>query len=369
MRPDISKFLLLLLGTAVLVGCGVPGVPKPPSLELPQPVGDLRAVRKGDRVYLAWTVPTETTDRIPIHRSGPTRICRSEDAAMSDCANAVSEVPAPQVGSVRSVKKMGEQSPARIQANYTDYLPPSLLRKHPGAQIFYAVSVQNERGRSASISNIVSAPAGASVPQPSGFTAQMSAEGVVLSWVPITLAPEAPGLRYLCRIYRRAEGTNQDTVAGEIVMDTFSATQLVDHSFEWEKTYFYRATMVTLIHIEAQTEIQFEGDDTPSIKIFAHDVFPPAVPSGLQAAFSGVGQQPFIDLIWAPDTDADLAGYNVFRHEENGEPTKINSELVITPAFRDTNVVSGKNYFYSVSAEDVRGNKSALSQNASEAVP
>jgi hypothetical protein len=143
----------------------------------------------------------------------------------------------------------------------------------------------------------------------------------------------------------------------------------VDHSFEWEKTYFYRAAVVTLIYEEGKTEAQFEGDDTPPVKVFAHDVFPPAVPAGLQAAFSGVGQQPFIDLIWAPDTEADLAGYNVFRQEAGGVVVNINSELVKTPAFRDMNVASGKTYAYSVSAVDVRGNESARSQEASEAVP
>jgi fibronectin type 3 domain-containing protein len=126
---------------------------------------------------------------------------------------------------------------------------------------------------------------------------------------------------------------------------------------------------VTSIHSPGKPEIQFEGADTPPIKVFAHDVFPPAIPSGLQAAFSGAGQQPFIDLVWAPDTDADLAGYNVYRHEAGGESRKINKELVKTPAFRDSNVVAGHTYFYSVTAVDVRGNESEHSAEASEKVP
>jgi hypothetical protein len=156
---------------------------------------------------------------------------------------------------------------------------------------------------------------------------------------------------------------------GEVPLNQTPATQLLDHSFEWEKTYFYLATVVTLIQAEGKPETQFEGDDTPAVRVFAHDVFPPAVPSGLQAVFSGAGQQPFIDLIWAPDADADLAGYNVFRHESGAEPVKVNTELVKTPSFRDTNVESGKTYVYSVSAVDVRGNESARSPEASEAVP
>jgi fibronectin type 3 domain-containing protein len=76
-----------------------------------------------------------------------------------------------------------------------------------------------------------------------------------------------------------------------------------------------------------------------------------------------------VDLLWAPDTDADLAGYNVYRHEEGGQPAKINTELVKTPAFRDTDVTAGKTYWYSVSAIDERANESAYSEEASEAIP
>jgi len=74
-------------------------------------------------------------------------------------------------------------------------------------------------------------------------------------------------------------------------------------------------------------------------------------------------------LLWAPDTDADLAGYNVYRHEEGSQPAKINTELVKTPAFRDTNVTAGKMYWYSVTAVDERGNESTHSEQASEAIP
>jgi hypothetical protein len=368
-RQFISRLMLLMLGTAALLGCGVPGIPKPPSLELPEPVTDLRAVRKGDRVYLVWSVPTATTDRLPLRHLGPTRICRSLDAAMNECASPVGEIHSPQISGAASRRTKSVQPVAPMQATYTDNLPPRLLVENPGAQIVYAISVLNGNGRSAGISNTVPVPAVAALPPPSDFRAQATAEGIVLSWTGIPQAPETSGLRYTYRVYRRTEGGNTDTVAGEVPVDASSATKFVDHSFEWEETYSYRAMVVTLIHEEGKSETQFEGDDTPAVKVFAHDVFPPAVPSGLQAVFSGAGQQPFIDLIWAPDTDADLAGYNVFRHEADGEPARINSGSVTTPAFRDTNVASGRNYFYSVSAVDVRGNESARSQEASEAVP
>jgi len=369
MRQLIPKLLLLLSVTAALVGCGVPGIPKPPSLDLPQPVSDLRAVRKGDRIYLDWTVPNETTDRLAARHLGPTHICRSPDAVIGDCANPVGEVPVPQLPGANAQRNKSAKPAATVRAKYIDRLPQTLLAENPGAEIFYAISVLNGKGRSAGISNIVHVPAVPTLPPPSDFEARVTAEGVVLSWIGISHAPEKPELQHVYRVYRRPEGGNTDTVVGEVPLDESSATQLLDHSFEWEKTYFYRVTVVTLIHTEGKPETQFESDDTPAEKVFAHDTFPPAVPSGLQAVYSGVGQQPFIDLIWAPDADADLAGYNVFRHEANGDAVKINTELVKTPAFRDMNVASGKTYVYSVSAVDVRGNESARSQEASEAVP
>jgi bacillopeptidase F len=117
--------------------------------------------------------------------------------------------------------------------------------------------------------------------------------------------------------------------------------------------------------------IQVEGDNSPDVKVFAHDAFPPAVPSGLQAVFSGPGQKTFIDLRWAPVADVDLNGYNVYRHEDGSatEKAKLNAEPLKTPAYRDSSVISGKTYFYSVSAIDVRGNESAQSEAASESVP
>ncbi len=112
--------------------------------------------------------------------------------------------------------------------------------------------------------------------------------------------------------------------------------QFLDQTFEWEKHYDYRATVVTVVAAAGKPEVEVEGDDTPVVVVFAHDVFPPAVPTGVQAVFSGVGQAPFIDLVWSPDTEADLAGYNIFRHQEGEQPVKLNSDLVKSPAYRDT---------------------------------
>ena len=343
----------------VLASCGVPGIPQPPSLDLPQPVGDLQAMRKGNEVFLAWTVPAQTTDGTKVQHPGVTQICRGGET-LKACTNAVATV-AP------GGKSSG--APQNEKASAIDELGPSMIHNDPAAQLFYAVSVLNERGRSAGLSNVAVVPAAPSLPPPSDFRAEVRADGVLLSWTGDSNSKETPALHHVYRVYRRTEGTHAESTVGEMPLGSQRTYLLIDHSFEWEKTYEYRATVVDLIDVEGRSETQFEGDDSSPVRVFAHDVFPPAVPGGLQAVFSGVGQKPFIDLIWTPDTETDLAGYNVYRHEAGNPPEKINSELVKGPAFRDANVSAGHSYVYAVSAVDVRGNESAKSGEATENVP
>lgn len=358
MKQSILR-LLTITATALLVACGYPGPPKPPSLNLPEPPGDLRAIRKGNAVHLAWTVPTETTDGLAIRNYASTRVCRSIDPTMSDCTATVGEVASAAISS-------GTVPPPKLQQSFVDALPGTLLSNNASARVFYAVSVLNSRGRNAGISNIVNVPAVTTPPPPADFQAEVTAAGVILRWIPLSNAEVTPDTRRVYRVYRREVNSTLDTIVGESPLDS---SRLTDHSFDWEKTYLYRGTVVTFIHLPAEPERQFESDDTPPVRVFAHDIFPPAVPAGLQAAFSGVGQQPFIDLIWTPDNEPDLAGYNVYRHEDDGQPQKINSQPVKTPSFRDVHVVSGHTYIYSVSAIDIRGNESAPSGEASESVP
>ena len=360
------KFLtlrLLALGTPLMfAACATIGPPQPPSLELPKPAADLRAVRKGDRVILTWTIPVATTDRQTVRSFGPTRICRGLEAELAECGKAVGETVAhPAAVAAKSSK----QKPV---GSYTDTLPPQLEDDNPSGSVTYAIEVLNADGRGAELSNQVRVSLVRTLPPPRDFAARVTGQGIVLTWTnDLSRAGSAQNVRYVYRVYRRSDSSQQQILAGEVPAGTDRALSLTDTNIEWEKAYNYRVETVSVIAQENKVEI--EGDDSPEVNVFAHDVFPPAVPSGLQAVFSGPGQQAFIDLIWAPVTDVDLDGYNVYRHEEGAAPVKVNAGPLKTPAYRDAAVGAGKNYFYSVSAIDVRGNESARSEEASEAVP
>jgi len=204
---------------------------------------------------------------------------------------------------------------------------------------------------------------------PSDFNVQLTPDGPVLLWTGTLHTHADPDLGHFFRVYRRPEGAQSDTIVGEVRLRNQPDVALADRSFEWEKTYLYRITVVTTLTRANQVVAEVEGDDSPPLKVLVHDSFPPAAPAGLQAVFSGLEQQRFIDLTWAPNTESDLAGYNVYRHLGSEAPQKINPELVKTPAFRDAHVSLGETIYYSVSAVDLRGNESGRSEEAHETVP
>jgi hypothetical protein len=367
----------MLTAIAGMSGCASIGPPEAPSLELPKPPADLQASRKGDKVTLTWTIPTRTTERQSVRYLGKTQICRNLVGPLKQCDPVVGNVAPP--ADFQRIKS----SPKKLKLSFSDMLPASDESAHPRDFASYAVEVLNEAGRGAGISNQMHVSLVPTIPPLANFFAKVTALGVVISWQCPPTSHSLNGVQHLFRIYRRQEASAtqkveqskiadvdvSNCVAGTVAVQSSNENNsFVDQTFDWEQTYFYRGTVVSGIEAAGKPTVEVEGDDTPEVKVFTNDVFPPAVPSGLQAVFSGPGQAAFIDLIWSPGADPDLAGYNVYRRESGETLVKLNAELVKTPAYRDAQVTSGKTYIYSVSAVDERGNESDKSQEASEAV-
>jgi len=95
------------------------------------------------------------------------------------------------------------------------------------------------------------------------------------------------------------------------------------------------------------------------------DIFPPKAPQGLVAALlpgAAAGKQ-VADLSWSINAEVDLAGYRVYRSENEGEMgTLLNAKLLPTPAYQDDTVQNGHRYWYRVTAVDASGNESAPGQ-------
>ncbi len=92
------------------------------------------------------------------------------------------------------------------------------------------------------------------------------------------------------------------------------------------------------------------------------DVTPPAAPTGLVATADNA----VVNLDWGNNSEADLAGYNVYRGTSAGGPySKINGAVVAVSDYSDTTVTNGTTYYYAVRAADTSSNESGNSNEVS----
>jgi hypothetical protein len=359
-RSILVAFSLMV---CLLAGCGTPGAPKPPSLHLPTPVEDLRAVRRGDKVFLAWTMPSNTTDGQGIRGTVSVHVCRGfRTHAEATCNQVAADVP--------YTAKIAEEG---NRQKFTDDLAPLLRDPHGRDFVNYSVEVLNARGRSAGPSNAQTIFLAPSMPPPAELKAKVTADAIGLAWQPATTPPSSIlRAEYKYKILRStvgAGGRPQVTVVAEF--PTTERTSYRDTNFDWQRTYTYQMVGVTrVLTLENQVLAEFDGDGSVPVTVTANDTFPPATPEGLQAVYAGAvdPSQNFIDLTWTPNLEPDLAGYNVYRSEAGTSPVKLNQALVPTPSFRDLNIKPAS-YTYFVTAVDARGNESPRSQAATETVP
>lgn len=94
----------------------------------------------------------------------------------------------------------------------------------------------------------------------------------------------------------------------------------------------------------------------------------------LSVPLSGTGLAPLahsVDITWAASTSTPLQGYNVYRSTVSGGPyTKLSPTLSPTTLlFTDTTPLSGKQYFYVVTALNTSGAESSASSEVAVTIP
>jgi hypothetical protein len=359
-RDFRQSAIVFALALSTLLGCGVPGAPLPPSTDIPRFVGDLKAVRKGDTVTLMWTVPTETSDGELIRKPGKMLVQRAlSSGASSDLRfQTISEL------TLHPTLKEGRGE----QATAKDILS-NILNAGTADLAIYAVLAQGHNGKSFGLPNRVSIPLVPNLSPPQKVSASPVPTGIMIRWEESGSAQTTSRsqTQYAYKLMRRLQGAKDPVLVTQLNPGD-PAKSFIDTGIEWEKTYEYWIVSLTLWQ-DGNRKGAIEGEDSPVVDVLAHDSFPPANPSAVQAVFSAAPQNSFIDITWTANTEPDLAGYNVYRRTGNESAAKINSELVKTPRFPDPGVQPGKKYFYSVTAVDLRGNESGKSEEASEAVP
>jgi hypothetical protein len=357
-----------IAAATALTGCGTPGAPLPPSLKLPDPVTNLSAVRTGDQVALAWTMPRKNTDKLLIKGNIPVHVCRKEAAGTCQPASAnLSFAP-------------------DAKATFTETLPAGLASGAP-RPLTYFVELLSPHGRSAGPSNGAHALAGEAPAPVSGLSARLRKDGVVFKWNPESAASQATVIRLHRKLLTpqpqavsAAKSNSQqgllappkEPVEQNLIVDSpGQPDRTIDKTIRFGQTYEYRAQRVARVTIDGQT-LELAGPLSEPIRVEAIDTFPPAVPTGLAAVATAADSAsgPSIDLSWIPITESDLAGYAIYRREGDGPWQRISPpQPVVGPGFHDPRVQPGHTYRYAVTAIDQLEHESARSEESEEKVP
>ena len=362
-----SRFLTEALWLSVLAwffaaGCGAPGEPLPPTPPVPIAVADLSGHQAGDGVLLVFTLPTKSVTGAQLAQAPAIEIVRG--SARPDGS--------PDAKSLRVVSTV----PGSLVANYVseghvkilDPVAPAEIRANPGGTLVYLVRTRASRKRASANSNFISVRL-FPVPERVSVQSRVTESAIELAWTAPTRTSGGDPLGAISgyRVYRgeiepsSAEAASKDLSQARwklplALLAAAEETAYRDTLFDFGRTYVYIVRSVVSVD-----GAPLESSDSELVVITPRDTFPPAAPQNVAAAVLP-GATPdalLVDLSWSINLETDLAGYRVYRSEQQGARGQlVTPEPLPAPAYRDTSVLPGRRYWYSVTAVDRAGNES-----------
>jgi hypothetical protein len=348
-----------------VAGCGAPGEPTPPSPQIPEAITDLSAHQTGDAVQLSFSAPSKSTRGERLKEPPTMEVLRGglKPDGMVDPKSfrVVDTIPGSLLASYQQKNKVV----------FEDAIAPDLIRADPGKSVVYEVRARVSDKKTSASSNDVTMNLYPVPERIASIIVTVTENGVQLKWAAPTRTsggePLAKVFEY--RVYRGELGPASTESAARETRDAkwkvplapigkMRESEYLDGNIDYGKTYGYAVRSV----VSAGGNLLESGDSAVAV-VTPKDTFPPAAPQGLVAAVlpreNGTAT---VDLSWAIGTEPDLAGYRVYRSEQEGVRGQLlTPELLATPAYRDTGVPSGKRYWYTVAAVDRAGNESAPS--------
>jgi hypothetical protein len=353
----------------IIAGCGAPGEPVPPTPPVAVAVSDLIAHQAGDGAQLTFTIPGRsiTGDRL---LSTP---------AVEVLRGTLKTDGSPDLKSLRVVDTipgaLAEKYFVGDKVQFTDALTPEETKAPEGKIAIYAVRTRLSQKRASANSNIVSLRIFPVPARVSSIEARVTEPAIELSWPAVNRTsagdPLTAPVQY--NIYRADLDTDLMDLANRDVsqLNLNGKLQLLaslpeqsysDKSFEFGKTYAYIVRCVI-----NRDGVALESADSKPAILAPRDTFPPTAPQAISAAVLAgeTDNSLVVDLSWSINVEPDFVGYRVYRSEQpDTKGQLLTTELLPTPAYRDTSVQPGRRYWYVVTAVDRAGNESEPSPPA-----
>jgi len=373
-RPNTPRWPLSSLTISVLLfssivlagGCGAPGEPLPPAPPTPIAITDLAVGQAGDAVQLSFTMPNKSTLGEKLKEVPTLEVLRGSlkpDGTVDEKSfRVVDTVPGSLINTYIQKGKV----------EFPDAISPQELKTHAGETVLYRVRTYVSPRKISPNSPSVSLKL-YPVPAPiSSVGVELTENAIDLRWQPPThtSAGEPLGAVPEYHVYRgeldpataeavKAEPRGGPWKAPLLQIATTTLAEYHDVGFDYGKTYAYAVRSVVQVQ-----GIALESSDSPLVVLTPRDTFPPAAPQSLVLAVlpGATDEGKVVDLSWSINLETDLAGYRVYRSEQEGTKGELlTKELLPTPAYRDTSVHNGQKYWYSVTAVDKAGNESVPS--------
>jgi hypothetical protein len=366
---QVGAFAAVLILSALTIGCAAPGEPyerKPPT---PVAITDLTAVQSGSEVQLTFTLPSQAVDHRPLQDVPTIEIYRDffKPPAAGESAP---KAPVKPTLLVTIPPAMDDRYVVQGHIHFTDAFGAPDFEKHPDSLAVYVVRTQVSEKKPSANSNVAAVHLFAPFDAISDLATQVTHAAIVLNWTSParTLAGSAPSVG-VYHVYRGAPDAG-DTSKLKIPLVKIADAQsppFQDTQFEFGASYVYSVRSVA-----QYPDAAIESSDSNLAAVTPRDIFPPAAPQELIVVLVPAqgDAAAHLELSWAISPETDIAGYNVYRSEQEGtQGPRANTELLLTPAFRDMNTQSGHRYFYTVTAVDRAGNESPASAAASGGLP
>jgi len=371
--PEKSSIPYCLFSVFLFVaGCAVPGEPSPPSPPIPVAVSDLSAHQQGDGVQLTFTLPDRAVSGDHLAAPPSVEILRGSvkpnGSPDKKSFRLVYTIPGALVHTYATADHL----------QFTDPISPQDTVTQPSSSLAYRVRTRASRKRASDDSNTVIVHLFPVPKRTASLDARITESSIDLSW-PVPQATSAGTLLESVAGYRVYRGeidpASAQAAAGDISQAKWISPLLLlapapsnsyrDTLFDFGKTYLYVVRSVVIADGEP-----LESDESVPAIVTPRDIFPPAIPQNLIAdVVTPPSGSLEVDLFWSINLETDLAGYHVYRSEQQGTRGQLlTPDLLLTPAYRDMSVQPGHRYWYTVTAIDRAGNASLPSSPAAVAL-
>ena len=374
---------ILILSSFFLSLCGKKGPIYPPEIKIPNIVKAFKAIQRGDIIILTWRNPTTYIDGSPITEIAEVNFWIMEEVleegvklepvskeVFLEKARILKSIPAEEFSAYKTVKE-----DETVEYNY---MHPFELKDFEKKRLTLAVKIIDTRGKYSDLSDFKYLELKKAPMPPRGLSAKVYKNKIELKWKPPekTVVQSIASDLIICycsyssflsiftislpgdriegyNIYRLVNGKKPEQRNSSIVKNIYYSDK--QFTFGSRYLYFVRAAAAGISPF-------LESVDSDTIEVTPRDTFPPAPPKELSA----VAGDSFITLIWESNQEKDLAGYKVWR--KNQDETKywlITPELVESASYVDSQVKGNIRYEYVITACDASGNESEQSQPVS----